>query len=160
MISTVSTHKLPVNHLIAYTATNIKSLLECSKEKLCYQHRLLPTLDIFINHMFRHCRLTPTILVVALIYLERLKNKLPQRSRGEFDTHYKMFICAAVLASKFVEDSNRMARSIYRFTGPLYTPKDMNEMERYFLSVIDVNKQKRSLVLYPINSIKRSITSM
>ncbi|CAO3682008.1 unnamed protein product [Rhizopus stolonifer] len=138
MISVLSSHKLHVNHLIAYTATNVKSLLECSKERSHYQHRLLPTLDVFVKHMFYHCNLTPAILIVALIYLERLKNKLPHQSRGEFDTPYKMFISATVLASKFIEDSKSMTQSIYKFSSPLYSSKDVNNMERYFLSIINV----------------------
>jgi hypothetical protein len=51
----------------------------------------------------------------------------------EFDTPYKMFIAAVVLASKFVEDTNTMAHSIYRLVAPLYNAKEINEMERSFL---------------------------
>ncbi|KAI9472170.1 MAG: cyclin domain-containing protein, partial [Benjaminiella poitrasii] len=74
--------------------------------------------------------------IVALIYLGRLKSNLPSKSRGEFDTPYKMFIAAVILASKFVEDSNKIAQSIYRFVAPLYNHKEINEMERSFLGVV------------------------
>ncbi|CAO0803014.1 unnamed protein product [Mucor circinelloides] len=121
------------DNLIAYTAFNVKTLLECSKERLHYQQRLLPTLHIFVRHIFYHCKLTPTILVVALIYLGRLKNGLPLKSKGEFDTPYKMFIAAVILASKFVEDANTMAHSIYKLVAPLYNAREINEMERSFL---------------------------
>lgn len=69
-------------HLIAYTAYNVKTLLECSKEKIYYQQKLLPNLFVFVKHVFRHCNLTPTILVIALIYLKRLKRALPAQSQG------------------------------------------------------------------------------
>ncbi|CAO3641427.1 unnamed protein product [Mucor fragilis] len=121
------------DNLIAYTAFNVKTLLECSKERVHYQQRLLPTLPIFVRHVFYHCKLTPTILVVALIYLGRLKNGLPHKSKGEFDTPYKMFIAAVILASKFVEDANTMAHSIYKLVAPLYNAREINEMERSFL---------------------------
>lgn len=68
--------------LIAYTASNVKTLLECSKERLYYQQKLLPTLPVFVRHVFYHCKLTPTILVIALIYLKRLKIALPRESKG------------------------------------------------------------------------------
>lgn len=70
------------DHLLAYTAYNVKTLLECSKEKIYYQQKLLPTLSVFIKHVFYHCKLTPTILVIALIYLKRLKAALPSKSKG------------------------------------------------------------------------------
>lgn len=70
------------DNLILYTASNVKTLLKCSKERLYYQQRLLPSLPIFIRHIFYHCKLTPTILVVALIYLQRLKSGLPRKSTG------------------------------------------------------------------------------
>lgn len=70
------------DNLIAYTAYHVKTLLECSKERHYYQQKLLPALPIFIRHIFYHCKLTPTILVVALIYLRRLKSGLPKKSTG------------------------------------------------------------------------------
>lgn len=80
MISVLPTQD--INHLIAYTASNVKALLDCSSERLRYQQRLLPTLHVFIKHTFYYCKLTPTVLVVALIYLNRLKNNLPSKSKG------------------------------------------------------------------------------
>ncbi|RCH85551.1 hypothetical protein CU097_007562 [Rhizopus azygosporus] len=142
MISLASAHHFEprnINHLIAYTASNVKTLLECSKERSHYQHRLLPTLHVFIKHTFYHCKLTPTILVVALIYLGRLKSCLPHQSKGEFDTPYKMFIAAVVLASKFIEDSNSIVQSVHKFVSPLYSPREVNEMERSFLAVVKYN---------------------
>ncbi|KAG2235369.1 hypothetical protein INT48_004988, partial [Thamnidium elegans] len=124
------------DNLIAYTASNVNTLVDCSKERLYYQQKLLPTLPIFVKHLFYHCKLTPTILVVALIYLERLKTHLPSKSKGEFDTPYKMFIASVILATKFIEDTNTIAHSIYRLVSPLYRAKEINEMERSFLGVI------------------------
>ena len=68
--------------LIAYTAFNVRTLLECSKERHRYQQKLLPTLPVFVRHIFYDCKLTPTILVVSLIYLGRLKRGLPHESKG------------------------------------------------------------------------------
>jgi hypothetical protein len=70
------------DNLIAFTAFNVKTLLECSKERVYYQQRLLPALPIFVRHVFYHCKLTPAILVVAIIYLDRLKRNLPLKSIG------------------------------------------------------------------------------
>ncbi|KAL9540936.1 hypothetical protein MBANPS3_009403 [Mucor bainieri] len=47
-----------------------------------------------------------------------------------------MFIAAVILASKFVEDANTMAHSIYKLVAPLYNAREINEMERSFLGVV------------------------
>jgi 2-polyprenyl-3-methyl-5-hydroxy-6-metoxy-1,4-benzoquinol methylase len=44
-----------------------------------------------------------------------------------------MFIAAIVLASKFIEDSNKMTHAIHKFISPLYNSRELNEMERSFL---------------------------
>ncbi|KAI9256196.1 cyclin domain-containing protein [Sporodiniella umbellata] len=139
MIGILPVQESSINDLILLTASNVKTLLECSKERFRYQHRLLPTLPVFIKHTFYHCHLTPDILIVALVYLNRLKNRLPHQSKGEFDTPYKMFIASIVLASKFTEDSSRMTQSILKFISPLYSLKEVNEMERSFLAVVKFN---------------------
>lgn len=63
----------------------------------------------------------------------------------EFDTPYKMFIAAVILASKFVEDNNKIAHSIYRLVAPLYSAREINEMERSFLGVVKVNASSLSI---------------
>lgn len=156
--------KTPSDHsfdnLITYTASIVKTLLECSKERIFYQQRLLPTLPVFIRHIIYRCKLEPATLVVAIIYLDRLKQNLPRKSKGgtvtsivfnslyllinliEFDTPYKMFIASAILAAKFIEDSNTIAQSIYRLVSPLYNSKEISEMERSFLG----NKQRKIVI--------------
>ncbi|KAG1147000.1 hypothetical protein G6F37_004393 [Rhizopus arrhizus] len=74
--------------------------------------------------------------MVALIYLDRLKSSLPRKSQGEFDTPYKLFIVAVVLASKFIEDSDDVTRSIHSFISPLYSARELNDMERSFLAIV------------------------
>ncbi|CEG68625.1 Putative Cyclin domain-containing protein [Rhizopus microsporus] len=49
-----------------------------------------------------------------------------------------MFIAAVVLASKFIEDSNSIVQSVHKFVSPLYSPREVNEMERSFLAVVKV----------------------
>jgi hypothetical protein len=44
-----------------------------------------------------------------------------------------LFIVAVVLASKFIEDSDDVTRSIHSFISPLYSARELNDMERSFL---------------------------
>ncbi|KAG0174983.1 hypothetical protein DFQ28_003435 [Apophysomyces sp. BC1034] len=122
--------------LLSYTVSNIHNLVLCSEERRHYHHKLLPNLPSFVRHIYFRCRLTPSVLVVALIYLERLKRNLPSQAQGEYDTHYKLFLAAVLIASKFLEDCNTHAASIFKVVSPVYTPRELKEMERSFLGVL------------------------
>ncbi|KAI7868014.1 cyclin domain-containing protein [Spinellus fusiger] len=124
--------------LLSYTAYTIQHLIKCSNFQSSYQHMLLPNLNAFIFHIYRQCHLTPTVFVIALIYLRRLKKNLNSHARGEYDTHYKFFLAAVIVASKYTEDCVTHAPSIYRIVSPLYIPQELNAMERSFLSVLQV----------------------
>lgn len=125
--------------LISYMVSNIDDLVQCSKEAVYYQHMLLPSLPTFIKLVYQKCRLTPTVLVIGLIYLERLKKNLPQEAQGEYDTPYKLFLAAMIVATKYIEDYSSHALSIYKIVSPLYTSRELNEMERSFLGVLKVS---------------------
>ncbi|GAA5804071.1 hypothetical protein HPULCUR_009557 [Helicostylum pulchrum] len=122
--------------LLSYMVSNIDDLVQCSKERRYYQHLLLPELPIFIKLVYQKCRLTPTVLVIGLIYLERLKKNLPDQAQGEYDTPYKLFLAAMIVATKYIEDYSSHALSIYKIVSPLYTSRELNEMERSFLGVL------------------------
>lgn len=126
--------------LLSYMVSNIDELIECSKERRYYQHMLLPELPTFIKLVYQKCRLTPTVLVIGLIYLERLKKNLPDQAQGEYDTPYKLFLATMIVATKYIEDYTSHAVSIYRIVSPLYAKRELNEMERSFLGVLKVNK--------------------
>lgn len=56
----------------------------------------------------------------------------------EYDTPYKLFLAAMIVATKYIEDYASHAVSIYRIVAPLYTSRELNEMERSFLGVLKV----------------------
>ncbi|KAI7872448.1 hypothetical protein BDF14DRAFT_1753581 [Spinellus fusiger] len=133
-----SVHQSP-ELLLSYISHTTDTLIKCSEHKKYYQHRLLPDIGSFVNYIYSKCHLTPTVLVIGLIYLERLKACLPNESQGEYDTPYKMFLASVVLASKFVDDGNTVTHAVYRAVAVLYTREELNEMERSFLGVINFN---------------------
>lgn len=67
--------------LISFTIQNVGSILECSKQRRT-RHEQLPHLAHFVRETYFKCQLSPTVLIVALIYLERLKTSLPVQARG------------------------------------------------------------------------------
>ncbi|KAI9322701.1 cyclin domain-containing protein, partial [Dichotomocladium elegans] len=122
--------------LLAQISTVVAAIVECPREAKSEAHRRLPSLTNFIQQVYVKCRMTPTLLVVALVYLKRLQKKLPSGSQGEYDTPYKLYLASVVLASKFVEDSHTVARYVYRVCAPVYSANDITVMERSFLGVI------------------------
>lgn len=79
---TMLTFRSSPEPLLSYMVSNIDDLVKCSKERIYYPHLLLPELPIFIKFVYQNCHLTPTVLVVGLIYLERLKKNLPKQAEG------------------------------------------------------------------------------
>ncbi|KAI8386886.1 cyclin domain-containing protein [Blakeslea trispora] len=130
------TFKSSPEPLLSFMVHNVDDLIQCSKERRYYQHMLLPELPKFIKVIYQKCRLSPTVLVISLIYLERLKKNLPEKAQGEYDTPYKLFLAAIIVATKYIEDYKSHASSIYKIVSPLYSPKELNEMERSFLGVL------------------------
>jgi hypothetical protein len=71
-----------LDYIIAYTTVYVDMLLTCSKQRINYQQHLLPPLKKFIKYLYSHTKLSHSVLIVTLIYLERLKSCLPSHSQG------------------------------------------------------------------------------
>ncbi|RCI01083.1 hypothetical protein CU097_015592 [Rhizopus azygosporus] len=137
--SPVLTFRSDSEPLFSYMAYIARNLVQCSRERIYHQHTLLPSLPKFVKAIFKKCRLSPAVTVVGLIYLERLKKNLPNGAKGEYDTPYKLFLAAMILATKYIEDHSGHAVYIYRVVSPIYTPQELNEMERSFLNILKFN---------------------
>ncbi|KAI7904092.1 cyclin domain-containing protein [Cokeromyces recurvatus] len=126
--------------LLSFTTNTATTLLPCSslRTKKCQQ---LPPLNEFIANVFQRSRLSPCVCLVSLIYLQRLKTGLPSHARGDMDTPYRLFLAAIMTASKFLSETGTCltSQSIVMMTDYIYTPKDINLMERSFLGLIKYN---------------------
>lgn len=125
--------------VLAFTTTTATSVLPCSKKaKQRPTVTTLPPLDEFIANLFRRSQLPPCICLVSLIYLQRLKTSLPRHARGDLDTPYRLFLAAILTASKFMAEAGSAltSQAIAEMTDHVYTPKDINLMERSFLGLI------------------------
>lgn len=73
-----------------------------------------------------------------MIYLLRLKSKLPDHARGGYDTPYRLFLAAVLTSSKYLSETGTGLTSTHVafLTRHLYTPKDINRMERSFLGLL------------------------
>lgn len=73
--------------------------------------------------------------------MNRLKLGLPSHAHGDTDTPYRLFIAAILIASKFLSETGTCltSQAIVVMTNHVYTPKDINQMERSFLGLIKYN---------------------
>lgn len=134
---------------IAFTTTTATSLLPCSKKfkkSNAPVHKFntkfnLPPLNEFIATVFKRSKLSPCVCLVSLIYLQRLKTSLPSHARGDIDTPYRLFLAAILTASKFLSETGTCltSQAIVVMTDHVYTPRDVNLMERSFLGLIKYN---------------------
>ncbi|KAL0088236.1 cyclin [Phycomyces blakesleeanus] len=128
--------------LLSFTTSTATSLLPCTKKTTRFtpithpQH--LPPLGEFIATVFKRSQLPPCVCLVSLIYLQRLKNSLPRHARGDIDTPYRLFLAAILTASKFLSEtgSSLTSQAIVDIIDGVYSPKDVNLMERSFLGLI------------------------
>ncbi|SAM07763.1 hypothetical protein [Absidia glauca] len=124
---------------LTFLVKKIDGLLDCSpyQSPTYHQRHRVPSLKNFVRQVYVKCRLSPAILVIALIYIHRLQQELPLDSKGDYDTPHKIFLAAIVLACKFNDDSKSQVQAIYRCVSVVYTNIELNEMERSFLGVVN-----------------------
>lgn len=109
-------------------------VLQC-EERSVSQHSM-PNLLQFIKEISTKADVSPITLLVGLIYVHRLKKNLPALARGEFDTPYRIFLAAILVASKYLSDNSLHNKTIAMVTEGLFSLKDVNTMERSFLGLL------------------------
>ncbi|KAI9288009.1 cyclin domain-containing protein [Umbelopsis sp. AD052] len=124
--------------LTSFTTSTANSLLPCSKQKRLSHIGRLPSLGKFIDNVFSSCQLPAPVCLVTLIYLQRLKTRLPKCARGDFDTPYRLFLAAVLASSKYMCESGTELTShqISVATDGIYCARDINMMERSFLGLM------------------------
>ncbi|KAG0744675.1 hypothetical protein G6F57_007244 [Rhizopus arrhizus] len=132
--------------LLSFTTNTATTLLPIStkrmkKQVLKYRNHKLPPLHEFIANVFKRSKLPPSVCLVSLIYLQRLKSCLPTHACGELDTPYRLFLAAILTASKFLSETGTCltSQAMVVMTDYVYTSKDINLMERSFLGLIKYN---------------------
>ncbi|CAO3654814.1 unnamed protein product [Mucor hiemalis] len=140
-MSTINTTQVKSNNpeaLLAFTTLTTNNLLICSENT---SNQSLPPLNEFIHNFYNKSRSRQfpcAVKLFTLIYLLRLKSKLPDNARGGYDTPYRLFLAAVLASSKYLSETGTglTSTTLSYLTHHLYTPKDINRMERSFLGLI------------------------
>jgi hypothetical protein len=131
--------------IIAFTTLTTNNLLICSTTvSNTHNGKLLPPLSDFIHDLYYNKKrsyrngLPCAVKLFTLIYLLRLKSKLPENARGAPDTPYRLFLAAVLTSSKYLSETGTGLTSMHlsALTNHIYTSKDINRMERSFLGLM------------------------
>lgn len=73
-----------------------------AQPKSAYATEFLPPLDHFIHSILVKSRCHVPTLLCTLVYLERLKKRLPTHARGCHTTRHRVFLAVLIVAAKYL----------------------------------------------------------
>lgn len=98
-----------------------------------------PQIIDFIQQIVNKACVSGCSLIVSLLYIDRLKARLPENARGLPCSKYRIFLAAIIIATKFLNDRPPRNKSWAKFSGHAFSLSDINLMERQFLELLQYN---------------------
>lgn len=124
-------------HNLVVKTLQVIPCLEDKNKKASANGKPLPSLMTFINRLVRYTNVYTGTLMTTLVYLERLKQKLPRNAQGLPCTRHRIFLSCLILASKFHNDSSPKNMHWAKYTDGLFSVNDVNLMERQLLYLLN-----------------------
>lgn len=124
-------------HKLVVTTLQVIPCHDDKNAKVANNGKPLPSLMTFINKLVRYTNVYTGTLMTTLVYLDRLKRRLPKTAQGLPCTRHRIFLSCLVLASKFHNDSLPKNTHWANYTDGLFTLKDLNLMERQLLYLLN-----------------------
>lgn len=97
----------------------------------------LPSLSEFIQHLVKKSNVQTATLMSTLIYLSRLRARLPPLARGMACTRHRIFLACLIMAAKNLNDSSPKNKHWAKFSMGLFSVAEVNLMEKQLLYLLD-----------------------
>lgn len=97
----------------------------------------LPSLMTFITKLVRYTNVYTGTLMATIVFMNRLKEKLPKDARGLPCTRHRIFLACLILSAKNFNDSSPKNKHWAKYTDGLFRREDVNLMERQLLMLLD-----------------------
>ncbi|GAA5989902.1 hypothetical protein JCM10908_002370 [Rhodotorula pacifica] len=117
------------------------------RPKSSYTPDHLPPLDYFIHSILIKSRCHVPTLLCTLVYLERLKRRLPTHARGCHTTRHRVFLAVLIVAAKYLNDSSPQNKHWQRYAA-FFQLSEITLMERQLLTILnfDLNFTEEELI--------------
>jgi hypothetical protein len=139
-----------IPYVISYLAeqsTLVVPYINTSAARLAWQctQRASPPIETFMFFLAGNSQIRVHTMIISLVYLRRLRSRLPYTAQGQLNTSYSILLTSLVLSEKYFNDSTRFNNCwseysiVPGYPGFGFVPAEINRMERKMLRLLDWN---------------------